>query len=71
MILSSTLQNQQHYPLFCIFILKMQLADILPDVLYKNSADADGGPRSRVRTAGHSTQPPIDESGNLSAHMSA
>ena len=23
------------------------------------SADADGGPRSRVRTAGHSAQPPI------------
>ena len=37
----------------------------------KISADADGGPRSRVRTAGHSTQPPIDVSGNLSAHVSA
>ena len=36
-----------------------------------NSADADGGPRSRVRTAGHSAQPPIDVSGNLSAHVSA
>ena len=35
------------------------------------SADADGGPRSRVRTAGHSAQPPIDVSGNLSAHVSA
>ena len=37
----------------------------------QNSADADGGPRSRVRTAGHSAQPPIDVSGNFSAHMSA
>ena len=35
------------------------------------SADADGGPRSRVRTAGHSAQPPIDVSGNFSAHVSA
>ena len=35
------------------------------------SADADGGPRSRVLTAGHSAQPPIDVSGNLSAHVSA
>ena len=34
------------------------------------SADADGGPRSRVRTAGHSAQPPIDVSGNFSAHVS-
>ena len=38
---------------------------------YKNSADADGGPRSRVHTAGNSAQPPIDVSGNLSAHVSA
>ena len=38
---------------------------------YKISADADGGPRSRVRTAGHSAQPPIDVSGNFSAHVSA
>ena len=37
----------------------------------KISADADGGPRSRVRTAGHSAQPPIDISGNFSAHVSA
>ena len=37
----------------------------------ENSADADGGPRSRVRTAGHSAQPPIDVSGNFSAHVSA
>ena len=37
----------------------------------KISADADGGPRSRVRTAGHSAQPPIDVSGNFSAHVSA
>ena len=37
----------------------------------ENSADADGGPRSRVRTAGHSAQPPIDVSGNFSVHMSA
>ena len=37
----------------------------------KYSADADGGPRSRVRTAGHSAQPPIDVSGNFSAHVSA
>ena len=36
-----------------------------------NSANADGGPRSSVRTAGHSAQPPIDVSGNLSAHVSA
>ena len=35
------------------------------------SANADGGPRSRVRTAGHSAQPPIDVSGNFSAHVSA
>jgi hypothetical protein len=35
------------------------------------SADADGGPRSRVRTAGHSAKPPIDVSGNFSAHVSA
>jgi hypothetical protein len=35
------------------------------------SADADGGPRSRVRTAGHSAQPSIDVSGNFSAHVSA
>jgi hypothetical protein len=35
------------------------------------SADADGGPRSRVRTAGHSAQPPIDVSGNFSVHVSA
>ena len=35
------------------------------------SADADGGSHSRVRTAGHSAQPPIDVSGNLSAHVSA
>ena len=35
------------------------------------SADADGGPRSRVRTAGHSAQAPIDDSGNFSAHVSA
>ena len=37
----------------------------------KISADADGGPRSRVRTAGHSAQPLIDVSGNFSAHVSA
>ena len=37
----------------------------------KISADADGGPRSRVRTAGHSAQPPIDVSGNFPAHVSA
>ena len=37
----------------------------------KISADADRGPRSRVPTAGHSAQPPIDVSGNLSAHVSA
>ena len=36
-----------------------------------NSADADGGPRSRVRTAGHSAQPSIDVSEILSAHVSA
>ena len=36
-----------------------------------NSADADGGPRSHVRTAGHSAQPPINVSGNFSAHVSA
>ena len=35
------------------------------------SADADGGPRSRVRTAGHSVQPPIDVSEKISVHMSA
>ena len=35
------------------------------------SAEADGGPRSRVRTAGHSAQPPIDVSGNFPAHVSA
>ena len=39
--------------------------------LKKNFADADGGPRSRVRTAGHSAQPPIDISGNFSVHVSA
>ena len=31
--------------------------------------ETDGGPRSRVRTAGHSAQPPIDVSGNFSAHV--
>ena len=31
----------------------------------KKRNDADGGPRSRVRTAGHSAQPPIDVSGNF------
>jgi hypothetical protein len=36
-----------------------------------NSADADGGPRSLVRTAGHSAQPPIDVNGNFSAYVSA
>ena len=36
----------------------------------KNSASADGGPRSRVHTAGHSAQPSIDASGNFSAHVS-
>ena len=36
----------------------------------EKSADADGGPRSRVRTAGHSAQPPIDTSGNFSEHVS-
>ena len=35
----------------------------------KISADADGGPHSRVRTAGHSAQPHIDVSGNFSAHV--
>ena len=40
-------------------------------IYFKISADADGGPRSRVRTAGHSAQPPIDVSGNFSTHMSA
>ena len=35
------------------------------------SADADRGPRSRVRTAGHFAQPPINVSGNFSAHVSA
>ena len=29
------------------------------------------GPHSRVRTAGHSAQPPIEVSGNFSAHVSA
>jgi hypothetical protein len=37
----------------------------------KISTDADGGPRSHVRTAGHSAQPPINVSRNFSAHMSA
>jgi hypothetical protein len=40
-------------------------------LLFNISADADGGPRSRVRTAGHSAQPPIDFSGNFSVHVSA
>jgi hypothetical protein len=35
----------------------------------ETSADADGGPRSRVRTAGHSAQPPIDVSKKISAHV--
>ena len=40
-------------------------------VVFKISADADGGPRSRVCTAGHSAQPPIDVSEKISAHVSA
>ena len=45
--------------------------DAVGKIIQKISADADGGPRSRVRTAGHSAQPPIDVSGNFSAHVSA
>ena len=36
-----------------------------------NSADADGGPRSRVCSRDTPAQPPIDVSGNFSAHVSA
>ena len=39
------------------------------------SADADGGPRSRVRTAGHSAQPPLTSAffllGRGSSHANA
>ena len=49
------------------FMLAQKNEIIMPQI----SADADGGPRSRVRTAGHSAQPPIDISGNFSAHVSA
>ena len=37
----------------------------------KISAHADGGPRSRVAHAIPSAQPPIDVSGNFTAHVSA
>ena len=35
------------------------------------SAHADGGPRSRVCSRDTPAQPPIDFSGNFSAHVSA
>ena len=35
------------------------------------SADADGGPRSRVCSRDTPAQPPIDVSGNFLAHVSA
>ena len=40
-------------------------------VLDKISADADGGPRSRVCSRDTPAQPPINVSGNFSAHVSA
>ena len=48
--------------------LKMRLLKLRSEII---SADTDGGPRSRVRTAGHSAQPPIDVSGNFPARLSA
>ena len=63
------------YPLFeyeyAISLVKKQSFFLSWRKVSINSADADGGPRSRVRTAGHSAQPPIDVSGNFSAHGSA
>ena len=38
---------------------------MMDELKLKISADADGGPRSRVHAAGHSAQPPIDVSENF------
>ena len=48
--------------------LKMRLLKLRSEII---RADTDGGPRSRIRTAGHSALPPIEISRNFLPHLSA
>ena len=47
-----------------------RISSVFRNVKLLNSASADGGPRSTSAHAWRSARPPIDTSGNFSAHMS-